>query len=196
MSPLIGAAPGYMGFEEGGQLIEVVRRKPLDVVMILLQILDEGTETDSQGRKVDFKNTIICLTSNIGSDILAHPSASDSSGTITSKARTELIPRIVDLRLVEVAARLTQRRIKLDMDNAARAWLSQKGFSGLYGARAIARVVGTEVLFPLAQKLLVGTIQDGDMVEICVGTDGTRLHICDNDIADERDDLPAVQECQ
>ncbi|KAI9459730.1 P-loop containing nucleoside triphosphate hydrolase protein [Lactarius psammicola] len=238
MSRLIGAAPGYVGFEEGGQLTEAVRRKPYavvlldelekahkDVVMILLQILDEGTITDSQGRKVDFKNTIICLTSNIGSDILAHPSASENSGVVTSEARAEVLERVkeefppellnrldsmlvfnrltresilrvVDLRLEDVAARLVPRRIKLDVDDAARGWLAQKGFSDLYGARAIARVVRTEVLFPLAQKILVGTIRDGDTVEIRVGADGAALHIRDNHIADERDDSPAVQERQ
>jgi len=196
-----------------------------DVVMILLQILDEGTITDSQGRKVDFKNTIICLTSNIGSDILAHPSASESSGAVTSEARTEVLERVkeefppellnrldsmlvfnrlthksilrvVDLRLEDVAARLVQRRIKLDVDDAARRWLAQKGFSDLYGARAIARVVRTEVLFPLAKKLLVGTIRDGDTVEIRVGADGAGLHIRENHTADERDDLHAVREPQ
>ncbi|KAH9028456.1 P-loop containing nucleoside triphosphate hydrolase protein [Lactarius deliciosus] len=241
MSRLIGAAPGYVGFEEGGQLTEAVRRKPYavvlldelekahkDVVMILLQILDEGTITDSQGRKVDFKNTIICLTSNIGSDILAHPSASESSGAVTSEAQTEVLDRVkeefppellnrldsmlvfnrltresilrvVALRLEDVAARLAQRRIRLDVDDAARGWLAQKGFSEIYGARAIARVVRTEVLFPLAQKLLVGTIRDGDTVEIRVGADGAALHIRDNYIAGERgerDDPPAGQERQ
>ncbi|KAN0135998.1 P-loop containing nucleoside triphosphate hydrolase [Lactarius tabidus] len=238
MSRLIGAAPGYVGFEEGGQLTEAVRRKPYavvlldelekahkDVVMILLQILDEGTITDSQGRKVDFKNTIICLTSNIGSDILAHPSASDSSGAVTSETQTEVLERVkeefppellnrldsmlvfnrlmrdsilrvVDLRLADVAARLVQRRIKLDVDDAARKWLAQKGFSDVYGARAIARVVRTEVLFPLAQKLLVGTIRDGDTVEIRAEADGARLHIRDNHIADEQDESPAIQGCQ
>ncbi|KAI9436731.1 C-terminal, D2-small domain, of ClpB protein-domain-containing protein [Lactarius indigo] len=168
------------------------------------------------------QNTIICLTSNIGSDILAHPSASDSSGAVTSEARTEVLERVkeefppellnrldsmlvfnrltresilrvVDLRLEDVAARLMQRRIKLDVDDAARGWLAQKGFSDIYGARAIARVVRTEVLFPLEQKLLVGTIRDGDTVEIRVGSDGAALHIRDNHIADERGDSPAVQ---
>ncbi|KAI0297823.1 P-loop containing nucleoside triphosphate hydrolase protein [Multifurca ochricompacta] len=230
MSRLIGAAPGYVGFEEGGQLTEAVRRKPYavilldelekahkDVTMILLQILDEGTITDSQGRKVDFRNTIICLTSNIGSDILAHPTASDgSTGTIAPEARREVLERVaeqfppeltnrldsmlvfnrlaresilrvVDLRLGDVAARLAQRRIKLDVDNLARTWLAEKGFSELYGARAIARVVRTEVLFPLAQTLLVGTIRDGDTVEIRVKPDGKGLVICDNHAAvDER----------
>ncbi|KAI0290572.1 P-loop containing nucleoside triphosphate hydrolase protein [Russula brevipes] len=244
MSRLIGAAPGYVGFEEGGQLTEAVRRKPYavvlldelekahkDVTMILLQILDEGTVTDSQGRKVDFRNTIICLTSNIGalgiiipsssfifappgSDILAHPTASDKSGAVTPEARGEVLERVteqfppellnrldsmvvfnrlshesilrvVDLRLGDVGTRLAQRRIKLDVDDVARAWLAEKGFSDVYGARAIARVVRTEVLFPLAQKLLVGTIRDGDTVEIRVSADGETLHVRGNHAADE-----------
>ncbi|KAI0924160.1 chaperone ATPase hsp78, variant 6 [Taiwanofungus camphoratus] len=201
MSRLIGAAPGYVGFEEGGQLTEAVRRKPYavilldelekahkDVAMILLQILDEGSITDSQGRKVDFKNTIICLTSNLGSDILAHKSTSDSNGVITSEARDQVLERtaeyfppellnrldsmlvfnklsresiltVVALRLDDVASRLKNRRIALDVDNSAREWLAQEGYSDIYGARAIARVVRTKVLFPLAQKLLNGTIR-------------------------------------
>jgi ATP-dependent Clp protease ATP-binding subunit ClpB len=128
------------------------------------------------------------MISPLGSDILAHPTASDSSGTVTPEARSEVMERVteqfppellnrldsmlvfnrlahesilhvVDLRLGDVAARLAQRRIRLDVDDAAREWLAQKGFSDVYGARAIARVVRTEVLFPLAQKLLVGTIR-------------------------------------
>ncbi|KAI0262358.1 P-loop containing nucleoside triphosphate hydrolase protein [Gloeopeniophorella convolvens] len=234
VSRLIGASPGYVGFEEGGQLTEAVRRKPYavilldelekahkDVAMILLQILDEGSVTDSQGRKVDFKNTVICLTSNIGSDILAHPTASDSSGSVTSEARAEVlgrvseqfppellnrldtmlvfnklshepILRVVGLRLGDVATRLAQRRIKLDANDAARDWLAQKGFSDVYGARAIARVVRTEVLFPLAQKLLVGTIRDGDTVEIRVSVDGKALSIRDNHPADEHPGASSV----
>ncbi|KAN0109195.1 P-loop containing nucleoside triphosphate hydrolase protein [Russula decolorans] len=236
MSRLIGAAPGYVGFEEGGQLTEAVRRKPYavilldelekahkDVTMILLQILDEGTITDSQGRKVDFRNTIICLTSNIGSDILAHPTASDDSGTVTPLARAEVLERVseqfppellnrldsmlvfnrlshdsilrvIDLRLRDVAARLAQRRIRIDVDDAARTWLAEKGFSDVYGARAIARVVRSEVLFPLARKMLVGTIRDGDIVEIRLGTDGKTLHIRDNHTVDEGADSSATQQ--
>ncbi|KAH9971031.1 P-loop containing nucleoside triphosphate hydrolase protein [Lactifluus volemus] len=233
MSRLIGAAPGYVGFEEGGKCSRACWLVPdayqnlgqlteADVTMLLLQILDEGTITDSQGRKVDFRNTIICLTSNIGSDILAHPTASDSSGVVTPGARTEVLERVteqfppellnrldsmlvfnrlahesilrvVDLRLGDVAARLAQRRIKLDIDDATRAWLAKRGFSDVYGARAIARVVRTEVLFPLAQKLLVGTIRDGDIVEIRVGTDGEALHIRDNHATgDEQADPTAM----
>lgn len=201
ISRLIGAAPGYVGFEEGGQLTEAVRRKPYavilldelekahkDVAMILLQILDEGSITDSQGRKVDFKNTIICLTSNLGSDILAHKSASDENGVVTAEARNEVLERtseyfppellnrldsmlvfnklskesilkVVELRVNDVAERLKGRRITLDVDDAARDWLAEQGYSEIYGARAIARVVRTKVLFPLAQKLLNGTIR-------------------------------------
>ncbi|KAI0716580.1 P-loop containing nucleoside triphosphate hydrolase protein [Earliella scabrosa] len=226
ISRLIGAAPGYVGFEEGGQLTEAVRRKPYavilldelekahkDVAMILLQILDEGSITDSQGRKVDFKNTIICLTSNLGSDILAHASASDDNGVVTPEARAEVLERtseyfppellnrldsmlvfnklskssilaVVDLRLEDVAARLRPRRITLDVDADARAWLAREGYSEIYGARAIARIVRTEVLFPLAQKLLKGTIRDGDTVRIRASEDGKTLEIQDNHAPD------------
>ncbi|KAF8448727.1 P-loop containing nucleoside triphosphate hydrolase protein [Boletus edulis BED1] len=229
ISRLIGAAPGYVGFEEGGQLTEAVRRKPYavilldelekahkDVAMILLQILDEGSLTDSQGRKVDFKNTIICLTSNLGSDILAHPSSCDANGIVTEAARAEVLERtseyfppellnrldailvfnklsrsailnVVTLRLNDVTERLKDRRITLDVDEAARAWLVKKGYSEVYGARAIARVVRTEVLFPLAQKLLRGTIRDGDTVHVGVTADAEALDIRDNHPADSED---------
>lgn len=174
--------------------------------MILLQILDEGTITDSQGRKVDFKvskvdlkdlfvlrlhkqNTIICLTSNLGSDILAHSTACDpETGIICPEAKTEVLERtseyfppellnrldsmlvfnklsknsilkVVSLRLDDVSNRLKNRRIMLDVDHDAKEWLAKHGYSDVYGARAIARVVRTDVLFPLAQKLLKGTIR-------------------------------------
>jgi ATP-dependent Clp protease ATP-binding subunit ClpB len=201
ISRLIGAAPGYVGFEEGGQLTEAVRRKPYavilldelekahkDVAMILLQILDEGSLTDSQGRKVDFKNTIICLTSNLGSDILAHPTSTTPDGKITEEAQKlvlertseyfppellnrldsmivfnklsrESILQVVSLRLKDVSERVKDKRITLDVDQRAREWLADQGYSDVYGARAIARVVRTKVLFPLAQKMLNGTIR-------------------------------------
>ncbi|KIL60844.1 hypothetical protein M378DRAFT_187698 [Amanita muscaria Koide BX008] len=222
ISRLIGAAPGYVGFEEGGQLTEAVRRKPYavvlldelekahkDVAMILLQILDEGTLTDSQGRKVDFKNTIICLTSNLGSDILAKPGACNVDGVVTHEAKDQVMERtseyfppellnrldsilvfnklsresilqIVDLRLKDVATRLKNRRIVTDVDTAAKEWLARHGYSEVYGARAIARVVRTDVLFPLAQKLLRGTVRDGDTVKIRVSDDTKSLVIHDN----------------
>ncbi|KAG2366756.1 P-loop containing nucleoside triphosphate hydrolase protein [Suillus spraguei] len=239
ISRLIGAAPGYVGFEEGGQLTEAVRRKPYavilldelekahkDVAMILLQILDEGSITDSQGRKVDFKacsslsNTIICLTSNLGSDILAHSSSCDPDGIITEEAKSlvmkrtteyfapELLNRldsmlvfnklsrrsildVVALRLKDVASRLKDRRITLDINAEARNWLAEKGYSDIYGARAIARVVRTNVLFPLAQKLLKGTIRNGDIVHIMVsGSDSLDIkenHPPDSSIVSRED---------
>ncbi|KAJ7148562.1 P-loop containing nucleoside triphosphate hydrolase protein [Mycena crocata] len=222
ISRLIGAAPGYVGFEEGGQLTEAVRRKPYavilldelekahkDVAMILLQILDEGSVTDSQGRKVDFKNTIICMTSNLGSNILAHETACTEDGVITPDAKEQVLEvtseyfppellnrldtmlvfnklsrrsilKVVELRLQDVAERLSGRRITLDVNKAAYDWLAQHGYSNIYGARAIARVVRTDVLFPLAQKLLRGTIRDGDTVKIRVSADDTTLDIHEN----------------
>ncbi|KAE9397053.1 P-loop containing nucleoside triphosphate hydrolase protein [Gymnopus androsaceus JB14] len=190
ISRLIGAAPGYVGFEEGGQLTEAVRRKPYavvlldelekahkDVAMILLQILDEG------------------------SDILAHKTACNEDGVVLPDARDEVIQRtqeyfppellnrldsmlvfnklskqsilqVVSLRLNDIAERLKNK--------PAREWLANQGYSELYGARAIARVVRTDVLFPLAQRLLKGTIRDGDVVIIRVADDGSSLHIKDN----------------
>ncbi len=170
-------------------LLDELEKAHKDVAMILLQILDEGSITDSQGRKVDFKNTIICLTSNLGSDILAHASSSDpATGAVAPDARAEVLARtaeyfppellnrldamlvfnklsrdsilkVVDLRLADVQERLRSRRITLDVDQGAKDWLAKEGYSDIYGARAIARIVRTKVLFPLAQKLLKGTIR-------------------------------------
>lgn len=200
--------------------------------MILLQILDEGSVTDSQGRKVDFRviflsslssiangstvfnqNTIICLTSNLGSDILADPESCDIDGVVSEKAKQlvmertseffppellnrldsmlvfnklsrESILQVVSLRLNDVAERLKNRRITIDIDDAAKNLLAQHGYSDVYGARAIARVVRTDVLFPLAQKLLKGTIRDGDVVKIRLSPAGQTLDIQDNHPAD------------
>ncbi|CCM05583.1 uncharacterized protein FIBRA_07811 [Fibroporia radiculosa] len=249
MSRLIGAAPGYVGFEEGGQLTEAVRRKPYAVILldelekahkvvsgklVAIQLpLTYSTKAASLilkasfnlsstwihlltlaiGRKVDFKNTIICLTSNLGSDILAHSSASDSNGVVTPQARDEVLERtseyfppellnrldsmlvfnklsrdsilkVVALRLDDVASRLKNRRISLDVDAQARQWLAEQGYSDIYGARAIARVVRTKVLFPLAQKMLSGTIRDGDVVMVRTSGDGKSLDIKDNHLPD------------
>jgi len=182
-------------------LLDELEKAHRDVAMILLQILDEGSVTDSQGRKVDFRNTIICLTSNLGSEAFGQPGSCGPDGVVTDEARRavlaateghfppELLNRldatlvfnklsrasilqVVDLRLRDVQARLSQRRITLDIDAPARAWLAEQGYSEMYGARAIARVVRTKVLFPLAQKLLSGTIRDGDVVR--VRADGVR----------------------
>ena len=186
--------------------------------MNLLQILDEGKITDSQGRAVDFKvcispdlsptlihrctfqNTIICLTSNLGSDILAHTSSTDASGAVTADARADVLARtteyfppellnrldaplvfnklardsilsVVDLRLRDVAARLADKRITLDVDAEAKTWLAERGYSEVYGARAIARVVRSEVVFPLARMVLKGVVREGDVVRIRIVED-------------------------
>jgi len=226
ISRLLGSAPGYIGYEEGGQLTEAVRRRPYavilldelekahkDVAMILLQILDEGVLTDSHGRKIDFKNTIIIATSNLGSDVLAESSSTDTSGVVTESAQEQVISRatsyfppelinrldslvvfnklspesileVVGLRLNDVGGRLRERRITLDVDGAAKAWLAHVGYSTIYGARAIARTVKTYVMNPLAQKLLTGTIRDGDIVTIRRNEEGTGLSITDNHAPD------------
>ncbi|PVF97013.1 putative chaperonin ClpB [Serendipita vermifera] len=222
VSRLIGAAPGLVGYEEGGQLTEAIRRRPYavllldeiekahrDVIMILLQILDEGQLTDSHGRRVDFRNTIICLTSNLGSDVMALPSSTLPSGEVTEEARKEVLERvtevfppelinrldsqivfnklsrdsilaIVGLRLNDVAERLKDRRITLEVSDSAKAWLADEGWSDLYGARAVARVVRTKLMFPLAKKMLAGTIRDGDIVNVHHQDGSDELLIQDN----------------
>jgi len=224
---LLGAAPGLIGYDEGGQLTEAVRRRPYavllldelekahkDVAMILLQILDEGSLTDSHGRKVDFKNTIICATSNLGSELLSSPASMANNGGVTLAARDavlevashhfppELINRldaqivfnrlsiqnvhdIVSLRLRDVADRIKDRHIVLDVDEESKMWLAEKGYSDVYGARATARVVTQKVVNPLAEKLLLGTIRNGDTVLVRTSPDGKDLVIPDNHLADE-----------
>lgn len=215
ISRLVGATPGFVGFEEGGQLTEAVRRRPYSVVVfdeiekahpdvasILLQILDEGSLTDGQGRQVSFKNTIVALTSNLGSEALYEPGASNKDGTVSESAKNavmrdvgkffkpELINRldeivvfnklppsmildIVNLRLSEVSARLGAKRITLDVDEEAKEYLAKKGYSDRYGARAVQRVVRDKLSNPLSLKLLDGSIKDGEIVT--VGLDGENL---------------------
>ncbi|KAG8774266.1 chaperone ATPase hsp78, partial [Serendipita sp. 398] len=222
VSRLIGAAPGLVGYEEGGQLTEAIRRRPYavllldeiekahrDVIMILLQILDEGQLTDSHGRRVDFRNTIICLTSNLGSDILLEPSSTTPAGQVTPEAHEQVISRVaetfppelinrldsqivfnklsresivavVGLRLNDVAERVKDRRITLEVSDSAKEWLADEGWSDIYGARAVARVVRTKLMFPLAKKLLAGTIRDGDVVNIHHQPGSNELTIQDN----------------
>ncbi|EJU03848.1 P-loop containing nucleoside triphosphate hydrolase protein [Dacryopinax primogenitus] len=223
ISRLVGAAPGYVGYEEGGQLTEAVRRRPYavvvldeiekahrDVSMILLQILDEGVLTDSQGRKVDFRNTIVMLTSNLGSHLLVNsppvipPELKQEvlgeaaeffppellnrldSQIVFNKLGKPSVEQIIDMRLRDVEHRLVDRHIKLDIDDGARDWLLAKGFSETYGAREIARVVRKDVAFPLARKLLSGTIRDGDLVTIRASEDKRTLDIVDNHGPDEK----------
>ena len=200
VSRLIGAAPGYIGYEEGGQLTEAVRRRPYSVVLfdevekanpevfdVLLQVLDDGRLTDGQGRTVDFKNTILIMTSNLGSQFLVNP---DMDADAKKKAvmdavhmnfKPEFLNRldeivmfhpltreelggIVNIQVAQVASRLTDRRIKLDVTDAAREWLANTGYDPAYGARPLRRLVQTEVGDQLARMLLAGKVHDGDTV--------------------------------
>ncbi len=200
VSRLIGAAPGYIGYEEGGQLTEAVRRRPYSVVLfdevekanpevfdVLLQVLDDGRLTDGQGRTVDFKNTILIMTSNLGSQFLVNP---DLDADAKKKAvmdavhvqfKPEFINRldelvmfhpltreelggIVDIQVAQVSARLTERRITLDVTDSAREWLANTGYDPAYGARPLRRLVQTEVGDQLARMLLAGQVHDGDTV--------------------------------
>ena len=200
VSRLIGAAPGYIGYEEGGQLTEAVRRRPYSVVLfdevekanpevfdVLLQVLDDGRLTDGQGRTVDFKNTILIMTSNLGSQFLVNP---DMDADAKKKAvmdavhmqfKPEFINRldelvmfhpltreelggIVDIQVAQVAERLTDRRITLDVTDSAREWLANAGYDPAYGARPLRRLVQTEVGDQLARMLLAGEVHDGDTV--------------------------------
>jgi len=200
VSRLIGAAPGYVGYEQGGQLTEAVRRRPYSVVLfdevekanpeifdVLLQVLDDGRLTDGQGRTVDFKNTILIMTSNLGSQFLVND---DMDADAKKKAvmdavhmnfKPEFLNRlddivmfhpltrdelggIVDIQVAGVAQRLTDRRIALDVTAAAREWLSNTGYDPAYGARPLRRLVQTEVGDQLARMLLAGKVHDGDTV--------------------------------
>ncbi|WP_033518765.1 ATP-dependent Clp protease ATP-binding subunit, partial [Bifidobacterium cuniculi] len=200
VSRLIGAAPGYVGYEEGGQLTEAVRRRPYSVVLfdevekanpevfdILLQVLDDGRLTDGQGRTVDFKNTILIMTSNLGSQFLINPDLSEQEkkdavmNAVHAQFRPEFLNRldetiifqpltreelgkIVDLQVKQVASRLTDRRITLDVTASAREWLADTGYDPAYGARPLRRLVQTEVGDQLARMLLAGQIKDGETV--------------------------------
>ena len=200
VSRLIGAAPGYIGYEAGGQLTEAVRRRPYSVVLfdevekanpevfdVLLQVLDDGRLTDGQGRTVDFKNTILIMTSNLGSQFLVNQ---DMDADAKKKAvmdavhmnfKPEFLNRldeivmfhpltreelggIVNIQVAQVASRLTDRRIKLDVTDAAREWLANTGYDPAYGARPLRRLVQTEVGDQLARMLLAGKVHDGDTV--------------------------------
>ena len=200
VSRLIGAAPGYIGYEEGGQLTEAVRRRPYSVVLfdevekanpevfdVLLQVLDDGRLTDGQGRTVDFKNTILIMTSNLGSQFLVNQDmdADAKKKAVMDAAHMNFKPEflnrldeivmfhpltreelggIVNIQVAQVASRLTDRRIKLDVTDAAREWLANTGYDPAYGARPLRRLVQTEVGDQLARMLLAGKVHDGDTV--------------------------------
>ena len=200
VSRLIGAAPGYVGYEQGGQLTEAVRRRPYSVVLfdevekanpeifdVLLQVLDDGRLTDGQGRTVDFKNTILIMTSNLGSQFLVNEGMDADAkkkavmDAVHMNFKPEFLNRlddivmfhpltrdelggIVGIQVAGVAQRLTDRRITLDVTAAAREWLSNTGYDPAYGARPLRRLVQTEVGDQLARMLLAGKVHDGDTV--------------------------------
>ncbi|MEH0108597.1 ATP-dependent chaperone ClpB [Tersicoccus sp. MR15.9] len=210
VSRLVGAPPGYVGYDEGGQLTEAVRRRPYSVVLldevekahpevfdILLQVLDDGRLTDGQGRTVDFRNVILVLTSNLGSQFLVDPSIDDAKkrelvmGVVNASFKPEFLnrldeivmfdalsidelSRIVDLQVRDLASRLTDRRLTLDVTDAAREWLALTGFDPAFGARPLRRLVQREIGDRLARGILAGEITDGDTVRVdrATGEDG------------------------
>ena len=214
VSRLIGAAPGYVGYEEGGQLTEAVRRRPYSVVLfdevekahpevfdILLQVLDDGRLTDGQGRTVDFKNTILIMTSNLGSQFLTNESLNDDEkhtavmDAVRAHFKPEFLNRldeiimfdpltreelggIVDLQIAQVADRLKDRSVKLSVTSAAREWLADMGYDPAYGARPLRRLVQTEVGDQLARMILSGGVHDGDTV-VVDQTGGQHLELTD-----------------
>jgi ATP-dependent Clp protease ATP-binding subunit ClpB len=210
---LVGAPPGYVGYEEGGQLTEAVRRRPYSVVLldevekahpdvfdVLLAVLDDGRLTDGQGRTVDFRNTILILTSNLGSTALAGDVMDDElkRDTVMAAVRehfkpeflnrlddivvfdsltTEDLTRIVDIQLAALEKRLAERRLKLEVTEAAREWLALNGFDPLYGARPLRRLVQTSIGDALARGLIAGQIRDGQSVLVDAAPDRSRLDV-------------------
>jgi ATP-dependent Clp protease ATP-binding subunit ClpB len=210
VSRLIGAPPGYVGYDEGGVLTEAVRRRPYQVILfdevekahhdvfnVLLQVLDDGRLTDGQGRTVDFKNTLIILTSNLGAEFLtALPDGASVDqaregvmGMVRAHFRPEFLNRldeivlferlsrehmggIVEIQLRTLAQRLAERKLTLDMAPEAKAWLAEKGYDPVYGARPLKRVIQKAVQDPLAELILSGAVQDGETVTVTVGPDG------------------------
>ncbi|WP_296630918.1 AAA family ATPase [Rhodoluna sp.] len=211
VSRLIGAPPGYIGYEEGGQLTEAVRRRPYSVVLldevekahpevfdVLLQVLDDGRLTDGQGRVVDFKNVILILTSNLGSQFLIDPELDQQQkqegvmAIVRSHFKPEFLNRlddiivfsaldraelgqIVELNIDRLVKRLEQRRLQLAVTPDARAWLADKGYDPIYGARPLRRLMQQQIDDKLANLLLAGTIHDGSTVKVDVAADGVQL---------------------
>ncbi len=200
---LIGAPPGYVGYDAGGQLTEAVRRRPYTVVLfdevekahqdvfdVLLQVLDEGRLTDGQGRTVDFRNTILILTSNLGAggdrdQVMAAVKAAFKPEFINrlddvvvfDALSTEQLRGIVTIQIGQLADRLSQRRLILDVGDDAEAWLAERGYDPAYGARPLRRLVQKAIGDELARRLLAGDVRDGDRVEVSVAEDGESLKV-------------------
>jgi ATP-dependent Clp protease ATP-binding subunit ClpB len=212
---LIGAPPGYIGFEEGGQLTEAVRRKPYSVVLldeiekahpdvfnVLLQVLDDGRLTDGQGRTVSFKNTVIIMTSNIGSQLILEMRGADErtyqrmreqvmdalrrhfrpeflnrvDEVVVFRALTEAeLARIVEIQLEGLRRRLGERRISLEVTEAARAWLARSGYDPVFGARPLKRAIQREVETPVARLIVGGRLRDGGTIRVDAAGDALRV---------------------
>jgi ATP-dependent Clp protease ATP-binding subunit ClpB len=220
VSRLVGAPPGYVGYEEGGVLTETVRRRPYQVVLfdemekahadvfnILLQVLDDGRLTDGQGRTVDFRNTVIILTSNLGAELLAAQPDGEDSGAlrepimdvVRAAFRPEFLNRldeiilfhrlnrenmaaIVDIQIARLTARLAERKLTLDLLPAARAWLAEAAYDPVYGARPLKRVIQRHLQDPLANLILEGKVVDGQTIRVVPGEGG--LSIVSSDSGD------------
>lgn len=210
ISRLIGSPPGYVGYEDSGELTEAVRRKPYSVILfdefekahkdvckLLLQVLDEGSLTDSHGKKIDFRNTIIVMTSNIGQDILLHDKQTFDDGHISSEVKTQIndelkhyyppeflnrldevlifnrlsrdaLKDILEIRLREISERLSDKRIRLNLTKGAKAKLCELGYDPVYGARPLNRVLQKKLLNPMATLLINGNIREGETVNVDV----------------------------
>jgi len=206
---LIGAPPGYVGYEEGGVLTEAVRRRPYQVVLfdevekahgdvfnVLLQVLDDGRLTDGQGRTVDFRNTLIIMTSNLGAEFLAAQGEGEDAeavrGPVMDAVKAHFRPeflnrldeiilfhrlqrtqmsKIVEIQLKRLQKLLDDRKMVLDLDDGAMGWLAEKGYDPTYGARPLKRVIQKQVQDPLAEMLLAGSISDGQTIKVSNGSD-------------------------
>ena len=220
VSRLVGAPPGYIGYEQGGQLTEAVRRRPYSVVLldevekahpevfdVLLQVMDDGRLTDGQGRTVDFRNVILILTSNIGSPILIDPSLSTEEkreqvqALLRQAFRPEFLNRLDDIvmfqalsqddlaQIVELSVdalqrRLKDRRLMLAVTPDARAWLAERGYDPVFGARPLRRLIQSEIQDRLAMAILSGGVHDGDLVRVDVAADGGQLVLTSEGPAD------------
>ncbi|MDQ2860085.1 MAG: ATP-dependent chaperone ClpB [Pseudomonadota bacterium] len=213
VSRMIGAPPGYVGYDEGGALTEAVRRRPYQVVLfdevekahpdvfnVLLQVLDDGRLTDGQGRTVDFRNTLIIMTSNLGSEFLAAQGEGDETEAVRPQVmdvvrrhfRPEFLNRIdeiilfkrlgreqmdsiVKIQLQRVERLLESRRMAIALDGAALHWLGERGYDPVYGARPLKRVIQKDLIDPIAKKLLAGEFTDGSVIQVGAGADGLEI---------------------
>jgi len=207
---LIGAPPGYVGYEEGGALTEAVRRRPYQVILfdeiekahpdvfnVLLQVLDDGRLTDGQGRTVDFRNTLIIMTSNLGYEYLVNQKEGEDTDQVREQVmdvvrghfkpeflnrvdetilfhrlKREDMGKIVDIQMQRLQKLLMDRKITLKLDDTAKEWLGKKGYEPAYGARPLKRAIQKYVQDPLAEMLLDGKVHDGETVKITAGKDG------------------------